>query len=610
MYYKYDFTKLHNYVKKTDEQVTDWLELLDSINKAMQSIISTSKISGSGADNIKSYFTVAHGLIYGNLMEILRMHVGNAKVYEEDYRSIVSSDTKTHVETKETESISKKVEKQRDTVDKLTEEINNTIGSIKDLVALKKVKAGDIQEARSKVEKFIKVLNELIDKIEQDHSKNDFTITAQSIQRTKTLIVSMQNSRNYLADFDKNAFYSTKEFRDFYESAVQVDNSYNANIESYKSAAEGHQATEEVYIAERERQAEMIKLAVVVVTTAVGVAVSVATAGVASPLVAAGITAMVSAGSAAASSMVDSALDVYVMDGDLDNLDVDQALRDAGKAAVIAGATSLVGSAVSSGVQTGMTNAISSHSIKTVGDAGLYGLANSSAGRIGAGVAIGATSKIVEGVTTRAVSTFADDMVEWDETGVHWSDDNTLKDGFEHSMKKAFDPKEMGKDAVYGGVSGGIKEQKNIRKEKYESTVTKQENLKQEASGEDLEYVDTPKPKKGKTSNAYKTNSKSEREIIQDMHDSGEWDDISDYDEVPTRKQSAMTKEMVGKDEGWKKMRYAKDSGKLNKKYKNYETGVKTTTKISGKIGAESEKDDDQNKESMFDYKGKKMVLQ
>lgn len=598
MYYKYDYKKLHVYAEETKDQVNEWLTQLVNIQKALEGISSTSKISGAGADNIKSYFTVAHGLILSNLQELVRMHLGILDVYEQDYLSM--SDTKSHVETKETESISKNVEKQRNTVNELTREINRTLSSISDLISLSHANADSIQASRDKVQKFIRVLNELIDKIEQSHSKNDFNVTEQSIQRTKTLIVSLQNAKDFPDTFDKNAFYSTKEFGDFYDSAVEVDDSYNANIDVYKAAAESHQAAENVYIAERERQAELIKLGLVVVTTAVGVVVSVATAGAASPLVAAGVSALVSAGSAAVTTVADNALEVYVMDGDLDNLDMDQTLRDAGKAAVIAGATSLIGSGVSAGVESGLTTAVSKH--------GLYGLANSSAGRIGAGVCIGATSKVVEGVSTRTIEEFADNIVEWDETGVHLSKENSVIDSMEKATKKGFDLKEMGKDAAYGGVSGGIKEQKNIRKEKYESAVANRESMKQEASGEDLDYVETKQPEKHKTSNAYKTNSKSEREIIQDMHDSGEWDDIQDYDDVPVRKQSVLTKEIVG-DKKWvnsQSMENARDAGDLNKRYKNFETGVKTTTKISGKIGAESE-ETAQEQDTIYDYSGKKI---
>lgn len=609
MYYKFDYEKLHKYIKETDKQTREWIALLDKINKSLETINGTSKISGHGADNIKSYFSVAHGLILSNLMELLRMHLGAAQTYEADYVNRVSSDAHTHVETKETENISKAVEKQRAKVNDLTSEINKTVNAVSDLVDLTVVSTDSIHKYRDKVEKFIKVLNDLINEIETDHSKNDFNITAQSIQRTKSLIISMQDSRTYPDTFDKFAFYSSKEFKDFYESAVKVDNAYNANLEQYISAAETHLAMENVYVAEREHDAELIRLGVVIATTAVGAIVAVATAGTATPLVAAGITAIVSAGSAAVTTAANSALNVYVVDGDLDDLDVEQTLRDSGKAAVIAGATSLVGSAVSATVTSGLTSmAATSSGVKTLGDAGFNSAVNSSASRIGTGVVIGSASKVVEGVYTRAATEFATDMIEWDDTGVHWSDENTFTDSAEKAAKKAFDPKEILKDAAYGGVSGGVKEQKAIREERYEAAVTKQENLKQELSGEELEYVEAPKPSpKHGVGNAYKTNSKSDSEIIQEMHDSGEWDDIVDYDTPVERKPSILTKELVGKDQGWKAMRNAKDAGDLYQKYKNTETVIKSTTKVAGTLGQEPEAVDSPDSDGLYDFEGKKI---
>ena len=451
--YKVDYDKLHNYCKDTKEQTNAWVESLKKVQESLGAIEGTNKISGVGADNVKAYYQEVHGLILTNLLQLISMHQANALVYKSDYHNNVDGDDHTHVETDETEWISDEIEWQRGSASGLERSINETLTAINDLLSLSKPSVQAVQKARDTVETHIETLNKAIVSQESTHSSSDFTVTEQSIRNTKALIAAMRKSRNFPNTFNAAEFYNSKEFRDFYSSAVAVNETLAANEATYNSAYEADAAWEQRLVEEREQKAKLVKIGVMVAVAAIGVIVSVATAGVASPLVGAGIGALVGGAGAAATSMTNDAMDVYVRDGDFDDLDKDQMMRNAGKAFVIGAATSLIGSGVSAGVEhlgKGAVNMI---------NPSLYAPGSSSIGRFGAGVVVGATSKVTEGVVTRYTEKVADGVVTWDENGLQVSTKGEdWKKAHDEGVKDALDGKKIAKDAVSGGTSGAIKE--------------------------------------------------------------------------------------------------------------------------------------------------------
>lgn len=453
MKYKVDYPSLNKYCDKVAKQYKEWDTGLKAVNSAVEQLLNSNKMTGVGADNIESYFRTVHMPIMQSLSMLLFEYYGLCMSYKSDYTNRVDGDRKTFVSETELKNIKAALKKPG----KSTENVYNTVAaalnSISDLAIIKAPSTNNANQARDKVIlKTIDILDKLITELEDYHYGADFSGTDATISSTLAFINSQIKARNCKTDFNIYDVYSSQEFRDLIDSALASQQYIKENKDYFVSAFEEHAAWEEQLRLEREQKAVVLKVSLIVVTTVAGIVVTAATAGLAAPVVMASMTAL-GAGTAFVTSVANDAIDAYVEDGDLENLDTDQMLRDATKSAVIGGVTGLVGSAVSAGTTYGMEAGLSK--------VGLYNTTNSAITRYATGTFVGSTSKIAEGMVTRGLEETLDQAVQWDDKGVHLG--RIDKDKI---IEETFDSQKILEDEITGGISGAASTHKDLQTER------------------------------------------------------------------------------------------------------------------------------------------------
>ncbi|MBQ6583306.1 MAG: hypothetical protein IJH77_05720, partial [Mogibacterium sp.] len=172
----------------------------------------------------------------------------------------------------------------------------------------------------------------------------------------------------------------------------------------------------------------------------------------------------------------------------------------------------------------------------------------------------------------------------WDENGLQVSTKGEdWKKAHDEGVKDALDGKKIAKDAVSGGTSGAIKEEKAIRSEKYEQ-------YKKRLVKEDQKAAETRGP--GRPKNATTEQGKRDQETLREMRKNGEYKkyqkEIKQEQTAKTAKSSAGAKDTAGSKTAAKTKEPERTpyrtTGKQMKKYKNENADVwKNNDKISAK---------------------------
>ena len=488
MNYKIDFDSLDSMYNSVGNQVNNWINELDAVKGKFQTLIDTSNMSGTAADNIRGYIENVHMTIIGLLTQLVSLHSSNCLLYKSDYQTNIDTDLHAVIESSELLDYKGRIDFTKATAITIDDSIAYVLNGIKDIFYVSYANVSEVDAQHISVSTFLSDLDDEIKSLENNHNNNDFINTGEMINALKAFInEQISKNRTYRTDFTTEKLAGSESFVKLYTSHMGVVREYEEKSSSIDTAVENENqrvaALQQEY-EERQKKATVIKWIVTGVCIIGSIAAIAATGGAATPLVVGAVSAVSGAVMAGANNLADQ----YVQHGNLiENSDkIDWA--SFGKDVVVAGVVGFATGAIGAGVGGAITSKLSSTAI---GNTLLH--SGSNIVRVGTGAVIGSVSEVASGVVTRGVGTLIS-------TG----------GDFKEALDEAIDIKNIAVDAAIGGVGGGISEYSSTKQaqkavDDYASSYNNKhnplkdgedyglENLKQTANGgvdfSDSDYI-------------------------------------------------------------------------------------------------------------------------
>lgn len=431
MGYKVDYDALFSFTSAISSQANTWNEILGKVQAAAQTLIGTQKMSGMAADNIRSYLQTVHGTILRSLCQIVSLHQENSLLYWNAYQEEIDGAPHAVIEKEELSSIAEELGKSRQDAVQINDSAENTIQRIRDLVYIGFRDVGGVDEAHQRAVRLIRDTDEKIEALEERHLRNDFTATTQMFESLKAFLSDqISKGREYKENFRADSLAGIPESVSLYDAYVAVDRQRQEHAPALQRAIENVNEHVEILQEEyeqRQKEAQVINWIVTGLCIVASVVVTVVTAGAAAPLVVAGITGAVMSGTRSITSQ-------YVENGDWGETDWGAVAGEAVIGGITGVATAYVGGQIGDAV-TGL-----------IGKTGVGTMLNSSSGltRIGGNAIVGSVSEVASGVGCRGLESFL-------------TNEGSLGEAVVEAAADAFNPEEMVKDAVAGGVKGTVK---------------------------------------------------------------------------------------------------------------------------------------------------------
>lgn len=429
--YVIDFNTFTTMAKQLEGNCAKWGEKLATVSTNVEWLINCNEIQGVGAQSLKLYFQEVHSVIIGQLCNLVEVHKGNYAVYRSKYTTQVDTDIMALIKKKELDRVSKSVSDTKTKFSNINSEVSRNLNSISDIYTPKKSHSlENINQSHDAIIKSIKDLDSKIVGIETNSINKDFINTDKIIAETKKLIEECKlKDRTYRTSYVSGSFLNLASWDGFANAAIDTQHELNDKEKDYKIAIEQDEKIINETIEYRQKKANAIKFVVGTACVVASVVVVVATAGAASPMV----MGLVGAGTAVANSLTDDLTESYVEDGDFSQVDV----KNVGKNAVIKGTQAFVTGYVGGSIGKGIKNL---KYIKSGMDSANIGV------RLLTSTGTEAVTGSIDGIMTRATENIIND------TDHLISNDGEFN--FTKSLKDTFNLKEIGKDAVKGGISG------------------------------------------------------------------------------------------------------------------------------------------------------------
>ena len=361
MDYEVDFNALDKLYSSISNNSNNWLVSLDNVNKKVEALSSSSNMSGTAADNIKSYMQYVHKTIVSMLMELVSMHSANCRLYWNDYRHNIDKGLQNVlIKSAVLRDCKKDLDTTRDKAINIDDAVAYVLRGVSDIFSASPTDLSWVDMRNRSVATFIVNLDESIVALEDTHYNNDFINTAE-LKNTIRAFINEQLSadRNYRTNFTMESLTSSEVFWAMYQAGVNVSEEYESKKVAIKTAIENEEqraADLEALKEEREKKGNWIKAGVAVLGSVVLIVV---TAGTATPLVCAGVGAVIGAATAATDAFVDN----YVENG---HATIGMDWSDFTKNCVIGAATGFVSgyaagaSTIGSGLKQPISKALSS----------------------------------------------------------------------------------------------------------------------------------------------------------------------------------------------------------------------------------------------------------
>ena len=317
MGYKVDFDALDTMYSEIDQQVSKWTTELRNVAKSMNDLISSEKLTGKGADNIKSYFQTVHLAIMQSMMTLLQSHSAYCLMYKSDYQSNIDSSLHAVIHSEELFRIMTKLRVQHTNTTEVDLHIRRALSNVSHLVNTNLTSSGMMEEMYSAIGRDLVNLDSDIVQLENTHLNNDF-------EETQELIKSLTDFINEYLSTDKAAkteytpsqMASSKKYDRLYKAIENLNkkNDSETITMSYQQACDHEQerlSLLEDEAAKKREEEGIINAVAAAGAIIIGVAAIVATWGAATPLVA---TAWVAGGSAVAygvSNGIEAGQDIY-----------------------------------------------------------------------------------------------------------------------------------------------------------------------------------------------------------------------------------------------------------------------------------------------------------
>lgn len=441
MGYHVDYDSLRALSSSVYSQSQSWLSALETLNNATTTLVETDRISGQGADAIRSYMESVHSTIQTLLGQLISLHWQNCMLYKDDY--ITNIDTGLHTVIKQTElsSISNALASTKQKALSVDDELRYTLNGIRDIFSVSYNDVTNCADAHQAAVNSLSELDSSIAGLEAAHTGQDFVNTGDMILRLTAMIQELLgHDRSYKSDFSPELLAMSTTFQELYASYVNV----NAELQEQASAIETAIENENEQIAElqaeyeeRQKTANAINWIVTGLCVVGSVVAIAATGGAATPLV----VGAISAASGAIIAGTGNLTAQYVEHGNLiDNADqIDWA--SFGKDVVVAGVAGFATGYISAGLGGAITDGLS----KTATGSALLHSTNA-ATRIGTQAAIGATSEVVSGIASRGAGT----LISTGNLG--------------EAVQDAFSGQDILLDATLGGANGAFSEYTSLKK--------------------------------------------------------------------------------------------------------------------------------------------------
>ncbi len=441
MDYKVDFDSLDTLYNSVGNQANKWMEELNGLKSKFQTLIDTNNMSGSAADNVKSYIEVIHLTIIGLLSQLVSVHSSNCLLYKNDYQRNIDTDLHAVIKSSELRDYRSIYSSNKNSAISVDDSIKYVLNGIKDIYYLTYQNISYVDAAHKSVVDFLNDLDEDIQGLENRHSENDFTNSTDLITSLKAFITEQSShGRTYKSDFAPETLSSSSNFLNLYNAYLGVSKELDEKSEEINTAIDNENqrvADLQAEYEERQKKATIINWIVTGVCIIGSVAAIVATGGAATPLVVGGISAVSGAVIAGTNNLTSQ----YVEHGNLienaDKIDWGSFGKDVVVGGVSGFVTGYVGAAVGGAVTSGLSKT-------TIGNSLLN--STNSITRIGTGAAIGSVSEVTSGVVSRGAATFI-----------------TTGD-IKEAVGDAFDAESMVTDAVLGGADGAVEQISSIKK--------------------------------------------------------------------------------------------------------------------------------------------------
>lgn len=442
MDYFVDFDSLDSLYNNSAQINGNWLDSLNKIYEASETVAGSKNISGKASDNIKEYIQTVHYTIIGIFQQLIQLHSSNILLYKQDYQSNIDKSLHAVIKTSELTGISGILKSSLARTGNVDGEIAYALRGISDIVSIRYNGYDNVARTHNNVLEHINNLQNSIDNLERRHQSNDFASTENLINTLKDFIMDLSSqSRSFKLNFQRSDIARLQSFAALVESMEAVEKEYNEKSDAIETALENEDerlsALQEEY-EERQKKAKVYKWVLTGVCIVGSVALTAVTGGAAAPLVIGTCSGMIMAGG-------NNLIDQYTEHGDLiknaDKIDWDSF----GKDVLIGGATGLVTSYIGSSVGGKLTNMLRSTNVGGT-------LLNSSSPflRIGTSAIIGSASEVGSGIIVRGASATIQGVADGDLS-------------VENIVDEMFDEKQILIDAAIGGATGGVLEYKQYK---------------------------------------------------------------------------------------------------------------------------------------------------
>lgn len=442
-YYRVEFDAMDSVGWSLRGQCDSWLEKMETLSGAVASLSESENMSGETAEAVRLYLNAVHGTIIGVLEQLISLHRGNFFLYKGEYLSEIDTNLHAVIDTEELDDIRSLLEKEKRLALAVDENVSYTLNQIRDIFFIGCRDVSDVSVAHTKTIDFLRKLCDSIEQLEKRHMASDFSNTQELISSMTAFINERLNNKRDFSSFTETELTTSESFLSVYNAYLSVSD----ELKEKSTAIEWAYKLEDVRMErlqteyeERQRKAQTFTWIVTAACVVGSVAVIAFSCGTATPL----MVGAVSACSGAIIAGANAGAEQYVEHGwNSSQWDWGEIGRDALVGGVTGFATGYLGATVS-GV---ITSSLGTTSLGS-------SLLNSSnaAVRIGTGAVIGSASEVGSGIVTRGTAAFIGSGGDLGE-----------------SLDAAFDGKQIIKDVVVGGVSGGIGSAKKPVGEKVEA---------------------------------------------------------------------------------------------------------------------------------------------
>lgn len=428
MGYRVDYTLLDAMYEQLNNQVDAWDSELNAAKTAVERLISTSNMSGVGADAVRNYLKSVHAPLVESLILLVNLHRTNFILYKTDYQQSIDTGFDTVIDEEELAGIVQALGVMKNAAIEVDDEARAILRQINDIFVTSFRSVTDVADVLGAASDKCSTLSQNIVALESLHSQYAFANTESAIDiLTNTINTYLNQGRSFKTNYDPNSSANANSNYLLTMLSSILVSDLNGKAEAAQTAVEYHESRKEME--NRIETAKWQKLLVSAVVV-VGSAVLIAALPVSGPLV----VGLVSGVSSAIIGATNEAADLYIEDGSVSGDDWNKVIMEGSKGFV-------------TGMVTGVVGGVAGRTISDL-TKGIPALQSANAAvNVTTHVVIGSTSEVVSGVATRTASEIVDQVIDEDKglnTDIDWK----------KVKEEALDPTEIGKDIVIGGAGG------------------------------------------------------------------------------------------------------------------------------------------------------------